>query len=96
MSFNTDDTIELQKKHDLCRELESKLFALTGEYDLDIIFTALQSLMTFLMSTVCPGCRKRLARTLKARIPVMLAEANEFAAGEAALGEAAPVHDHRH
>ena len=64
-------------------ELEEKLFEVTNDCtDLDTIFSGLQNIMTFWMSTLCPDCRNNVARKLKNEISQMLAEANEFAAEE--------------
>lgn len=70
-----------QDKTERIRELEQKIFQVTNDCDdLDVVFNALQSTITFWMSTVCPECRKNIARTFKRKIPDMLADANRAAA----------------
>jgi len=76
------------------KELEQKIFEAINntDCDLDTIFEALQGVMTFYMSGLCPDCRKNVARTLKRDIPRMLWTAKKFAAEHPQLSE----HHHYH
>jgi hypothetical protein len=50
-----------------------------------VIFTALQNAIMFYMTRVCPAYRRAVARRLKAKVPVMLKAADQFAAKAAQL-----------
>lgn len=41
---------------------------------------AVTNVFTILMALACPGCRKKIAKELRKRIPGMLAEANSIGA----------------
>jgi hypothetical protein len=75
------------------RELEQLIFQATAEtLDVEMVFTALRNVMTFYMATVCPDCRKNIARKLKREIPMMKANADRFAAEHPDV----PKHDQPH
>ena len=61
---------------------------------LDDALNALTNLFVFCMSVTCEDCRKRLARELQAKVPLMLEEATSIAAAQAAHGQASHLHLH--
>jgi hypothetical protein len=62
---------------DILRHLKSKSEVDDGA----AAFTALQDAMVLLISGMCPDCRKKMAKVLPQRVPVMISCANHMAAG---------------
>jgi hypothetical protein len=75
------------------KELEEKLFEATDEYEIEVIFGALQQMIVFWMSQICCDCRKKVAQKFKRDVPAMLAEADDFAAEHP---DSVPDHHHQH
>lgn len=61
---------------------------------LDDALNALTNLFVFCMSATCEDCRKRLARELQAKVPLMLEEATRIAAAQAVHGQVSHLHLH--
>jgi hypothetical protein len=63
-------------------QLARKIADITVKADADpnVVFSALQSVFTFWMSTVCADCRNDVAHQLKADIPLMVNAASQLAA----------------
>ncbi len=58
---------------------------------LDDTLSAIANVTTFVMSLLCPDCRKVIAKQLRKRVPQMLSDANRLAA---TAGPTEPRHIH--
>ncbi len=74
------DSIEEIEWRKIVDGIERRIIEATENEEIDHVWSALTGVMIFFMSTVCPDCRKNIARQLKRGIPGMLATANMIAA----------------